>query len=64
MGFLFARLGCDASDCSGTYLKYMAVMGGIGATVGVFIDAHPSGLSPPRRGIHTKPIDFEYVRFN
>jgi benzoyl-CoA 2,3-dioxygenase component B len=21
-------------------------------------------IAPPRRGIHTKPIDFEYVRFN
>src|SRR5712691_1901725 len=44
IGFGFARL-CDAGDCTSGYIKYMVVLGGVGAGIGV-MTASPSHESP------------------
>jgi hypothetical protein len=44
VGFGFARL-CDASDCTSTSIKSMAILGGIGAGIGV-MTAHPNRDAP------------------
>ena len=50
-GWLFTQHFCDAGDCSGDYIKSMAVLGGIGALVGAFADRHNTVpiASPDRR---------------
>ena len=43
IGFAYATV-CDAGDCTSTYIKYMAVMGGIGAGLGAFVQRQSPGL--------------------
>jgi benzoyl-CoA 2,3-dioxygenase component B len=45
---------------AGDYTFVQAMMQGRVVEPGKFAN----WIAPPRRGIHTKPIDFEYVRFN
>jgi hypothetical protein len=50
IGTFFAPIGCDQArgwSCAGTYVKYISVMGGIGATIGAFADKKPGGILPP-----------------
>lgn len=51
VGWWFARNTCDAGSCTGTYVKYIAVAGGLGGTLGAFA-AVPHGYTgglPDRR---------------
>jgi hypothetical protein len=51
VGWWFARNTCDAGSCTGAYVKYIVVAGGVGATVGAFAHVthgHTAGL-PERR---------------
>lgn len=43
IGFAYATL-CDAGDCTSTYIKYIAVMGGVGSGVGAFAGRQSPGL--------------------
>lgn len=46
-GWWVVRSGCDASDCIGDYMKAMAVFGGIGGALGVFLDQQNRVAQPP-----------------
>ena len=47
---------CDAGDCVPTYLKYMGVLGGIGATVGAFADVSPRVATFPDRRVRVAGV--------
>ncbi len=49
LGGLLVRYTCDGADCS--YMKYIAIAGTLGATIGVFADARqtPAIGTPSRR---------------
>jgi hypothetical protein len=50
IGTFYATL-CDAGDCTLTYVKYMGIMGGIGAGLGAFVERR-QGFGPlPERPV-------------
>lgn len=70
-GLIGATLGawltasvCDAGDCTSTYLRYMAISGGIGAGVGAFADARhqPTGPFQIREDQHPRAIPVPKTR--
>jgi hypothetical protein len=51
VGWWLVRNTCDAGSCTGAYLKYIAVAGGLGATLGALADVthgHTVGLRERR----------------
>jgi hypothetical protein len=48
IGALFS-LACDAGDCTSTYLRNIAVLGGVGGAIGAFTDHRPLHPWPSRR---------------
>jgi hypothetical protein len=50
-GWWIVRSACDSSTCTREYVKYIAVLGGVGATLGVFADNRQrvGGRYPDRR---------------
>ena len=50
IGALLVRSTCDSGDCSISYVKYMGVLGGIGAGVGAFAHVRaPTPIAFPAR---------------
>ena len=54
VGFGFATL-CDAGDCTSGYIKYMTILGGVGAGIGV-MTAHPTRRVPFLPGVSANVV--------